>query len=163
LADRFSTAVITACIRWIEPVEIIARNGSKGRLRFAWAGELNLSVDFFQADINAFRLERPYDVVFASGALHYVPQHLRKEIISNYKGFTNPGGVHAFMVPITKPFVPRNPQDDPLEQDWLSGEILTYYHDWEIEFFSEEIRDDGQSGYKWAFNRLIAREPSNFM
>ena len=128
----------------------------------AQASELNLSIDFFQADVNEYRLEKPYDVVFASGALHYIPQHLRKELISNYKQFTNPGGLHAFMIPIYKPFILRNPQDDPLEQNWLSGEILTYYHDWKIEFFSEEIQDDGQTGYKWAFDRMIAREPSNF-
>jgi len=126
----------------------------------AWAEELNLSIDFFQADINEYRLEKPCNALFASGALHYIPQYLRKEIISNYKQFTVPGGVHAFMVPIDKPFIPKNPQDDPLEQDWLSGEILTYYHNWEIVFFSEEIQDDGDSGYKWAFNRMIAREPS---
>lgn len=132
------------------------------RKSIARAKELNLSIEFFQADINEYRLEKSYDVVFASGALHYIPQNLRKEIISNYKQFTNLGGVHAFMVPIDKPFVPKNPQDDPLEQDWLSGEILTYYHDWEIVFFSEEIQDDGQTGYKWVFNRMIAREPSNF-
>lgn len=126
-----------------------------------WAGELNLSVDFFQSDINEFRLEKPYDAVFASGALHYIPQNLRKEIISNYKQFTNPGGVHAFMVPIAKPFVPRNPQDDPLEQDWLSGEILTYYYDWKIEYFTEEILDDVFSDYKFPVNRIIAREPSH--
>ena len=129
----------------------------------AWAEELNLSIDFFQADINEYRLERGYDAVFASGTLHYIPKNLRKEIISNYKQFTNPGGAHAFMVPIDKPFILKNPQDDPLEQDWISGEILTYYHDWEIVFFGEEIQDDGQTGYKWAFNRMIAREPSNFM
>ena len=128
----------------------------------AWAAELNLSIDFFQADINEYRLEKPYDVVFASGALHYIPQDSRIEIISNYKQFTNPGGVHAFMVPIDKPFIPKNPGDDPLEQDWLSGEILAYYHDWEIVLFNEEIKNDGQSGYKWAFNRMIAREPSHF-
>ena len=128
----------------------------------AQASELNLSIDFFQADVNEYRLEKSYDVVFASGALHYIPQHLRKELISNYKQFTNPGGLHAFMIPIYKPFILRNPQDDPLEQNWLSGEILTYYHDWKIEFFSEEIQDDGQTGYKWAFDRMIAREPSNF-
>ena len=128
-----------------------------------WAEKLNLPIEFFQADINQYRFEKSCDVVFASGALHYIPQHLRKEIISNYKQFTNPGGVHTFMVPIYKPFLPRNPQDDPLEQDWISGEILTYYHDWKIEFFNEEIQDDGQSGYKWAFNRMIAREPSNLV
>jgi tellurite methyltransferase len=127
----------------------------------ARANELNLSIDFFQADINEYRLDKPYDAVFASGALHYIPQGLREEIISNYKRFTNPGGVHAFMVPIYKPFLPKNPQDDPLEQDWISGEILTHYHDWKIEYFTEEILDDRDSGYKWAFNRIIAAEPSN--
>lgn len=126
----------------------------------ARANELNLSIDFFQADINEYRLDKSYDAVFASGALHYIPQGLRKEIISNYKHFTNPGGVHAFMVPIYKPFLPKNPQDDPLELDWISGEILTYYHDWKIEYFTEEILDDRDSGYKWPFNRIIATEPS---
>jgi tellurite methyltransferase len=126
----------------------------------AWAGELKLSIDFFQADVNQYRLEKSYDVVFTSGALHYIPQGLRDEIISNYKQFTNPGGIHAFMVPIYKPYLPRNPQDDPLEQDWISGEILTLYHDWKIEFFAEEILDDIFSEYKFPVNRIIAREPS---
>lgn len=128
----------------------------------AWAAELDLSIDFFQADINEYRLDRPYDVVFASGALQYIPPGLRKEIIANYKGFTNPGGVHAFMVPIYKSFLPVNPGDDPMEQNWRSGEILTLYHDWKIEYFTEEILDDGVSGYKWAFNRMMVREPSIF-
>jgi len=71
----------------------------------AQASELNLSIDFFQADVNEFRLDKSYDVVFSSGALHYIPQGSRKEIVSSYKKFTNPGGLHAFMVPIYKPFL----------------------------------------------------------
>ncbi|MEJ2486645.1 MAG: class I SAM-dependent methyltransferase [Anaerolineales bacterium] len=126
----------------------------------AWAKDLDLNIDFFQADINQFRLERSYDVVFSSGALHYIPQEKRKEIITNYKHFTSPGGIHVHMVPIFKPFIPQNPLDDPLEQDWLSGEILTYYHDWKIEYFTEEVQDDIFSDYKFPINRIIAREPS---
>ena len=125
----------------------------------ARADELKLSIDFFQADINEYRLQDFYDVVYASGALHYIPRPLRKEIVSNYKRFTNPGGIHAFTVPIHKPFLPRDPQADQLEHDWRSGEILTYYHDWKIEFFTEQILDD-ISGYKFPVNRLIAMEPS---
>jgi tellurite methyltransferase len=106
-----------------------------------------------------YRLQDFYDVVYASGALHYIPAPLREEIVSNYKRFTNPGGIHAFTVPIYKPFLPRDPQADQLEQDWRSGEILTYYHDWKIEFFTEQILDD-ISGYKFPVNRLIAMEPS---
>lgn len=125
-----------------------------------WAQELGLSIDFFQADINEYRLENSYDVVFSSGALHYIPQALRVEVIANYKQFTRPGGFHAHTVPIQKPFAPTNPLADELEQTWLSGEILTYYHDWKIEFFSELILDDIRSDYKFPVNRIIAQEPS---
>lgn len=126
-----------------------------------WADELKLAIEFFQANINEHRFEKSYDAVFASGALHYIPQQLRKEIISNYKQFTNPGGIHAFTVPIHKPFLPKHPQADKLELDWQSGEILTHYYDWKIEFFTEEILDDIFSEYKFPVNRVIAREPSN--
>ena len=126
----------------------------------SWAKDLDLDIDFFQADINEYRLERPYDAVFSSGALHYIPQDLRAEIIANYKRFTNPGGIHVHMVPIHKPFIPQNPLDDSLEQDWISGEILTHYHDWKIEYFSEEVQDDIFSDYKFPINRIIAKEPS---
>ena len=129
------------------------------RKSIALAEEQRLSVVFFQADINECRLQDFYDVVFASGALHYIPLPLRKEILSNYKHFTTSGGIHAFTVPINKPFLPKDPAADDLEHNWRSGEILTYYHDWKIEFFTEEILDD-KSGYKFPVNRLIAREPS---
>ena len=66
------------------------------------------------------------------------------------------------MVPVVKPFVPVNPDWDPKELDWISGEILTHYHDWVIEFFSEEILEDIFSDYKFTVNRLIAREPSDY-
>jgi len=125
----------------------------------AWARELGLSIDFFQADINEYRLKNSFDLIFSSSALHYIPLYLREEIILNYKSHTNPGGIHAFTVPINKPFLPKNPEDDRLEQDWRSGEILSHYHDWKIDYFSEQILDD-PSGYPFTVNRLIAIEPS---
>lgn len=128
----------------------------------ARADQLGLSIDFFQADINEYRLQDSYDAIFASGALHYIPLLLREEIIASYKRSTNPGGIHALMVPIYKPFLPLDPQADQLEQNWRSGEILTHYHDWIIEYFTEEVLDDNRSGYRFPVNRLIAREPSAF-
>lgn len=129
------------------------------RKSIALAEEQRLSIEFFQADINKYRLQDFYDVVFASGALHYIPPPSREEILSNYKHFTTSGGIHAFTVPINKPFLPKDPDADELEHNWRSGEIHTYYHDWKIEFFTELILDD-KSGYKFPVNRLIAREPS---
>lgn len=126
----------------------------------AWADELGLSIDFFQANINKYRLQDSYDVVFSSGALHYISQELREEVLSNYKRFTSAGGLHAHTVPIQKPFIQTDPKADKLEKPWRSGEILTYYHDWKIELFTELILDDIKSEYKFPVNRLIAREPS---
>jgi tellurite methyltransferase len=124
------------------------------------ASELNLSINFFQADINQYHLQDYFDYLFSSGSLHYIPLDLRQETIDNYKQFTIEGGINAHMVPIIKPFVTPNPLDDDLEQDWRSGEILTYYWDWKVEFFTEEILDDNKSEYKYVVNRLVARKPS---
>lgn len=126
----------------------------------ARAQELGLHIDFFRADIMEYRLQETYDVVFSSGALHYIPSALREEILTNYKDHTAKRGLHAHTVPIHKPFLEMNPELESLEDTWRSGEILTYYHDWVIEFFSEEILDDIHSEYKFPVNRIIAREPS---
>jgi tellurite methyltransferase len=126
----------------------------------AIADKQRLSIEFFQADINEYRLRDPHDVILASGTLHYIAPPLREEILSNYKNFTTSGGIHALTVPIDKPFLQKDPDADPLEHYWRSGEILTHYHDWKIEFFTEEILDDIKSVYKFPVNRLIAREPS---
>jgi len=75
----------------------------------ALAKELNLQVHFFQADINQYRLDMDFDIVFSSGALHYIPENMRGEIITNYKNFTNVGGLHVHTVPVYKPFLPRDP------------------------------------------------------
>ena len=127
-----------------------------------WIEKLNLSVEVFQADLNQYRLHDSYDVVFSSGTLQYVPADLREEVVANYKKFTHPGGIHAFTVPVAKPFIARDPDADDTEHDWLSGEILTHYHDWKIEFFIEEILDitSGATLKPFAVNRLVAMKPS---
>jgi tellurite methyltransferase len=120
---------------------------------------LGLEAHVFQADVNEFRIEDPYDFILASGIFHYVRPALREEVISNYKEFTRPGGLHAVMVPVHKPFVTTEPEADPEEHSWHSGEILTHYHDWRIEFFEERIRDETPE-YQFAMNLLIAARPA---
>jgi hypothetical protein len=73
-----------------------------------------------------------------------------------------PHGLHAFSVLIEKPFIPPAPDAEPTAHLWVSGEILTHYHDWIIEYFAEDIFDCMSSGvpHKHAVNRIIARRPS---
>jgi tellurite methyltransferase len=123
-----------------------------------WAKRLNLPVEVTQADVNEYRLQEPFDVVLASGVFHYVQTPLRDEVIDNYKAFTRPGGMHAVLVPVVKPFVVTDPEADKEELTWHSGEILTHYHDWRIEFFEERIVPEGN--HQFAMNLLVAVEPS---
>ena len=108
-----------------------------------------------------YRLQDYYDILFSTGTLQYIPEESRKDILGNYKAFGNPGGVHAFTVPVHKPFIPIGPDVDDMEHYWLSGEILTHYHDWKIEFCNEEILDYmvDERPYQFAVNRIIAVKP----
>ena len=127
-----------------------------------WAADLNLSIEIFQADLNTYRLRTPYDIIFASGTLHYIPDDFRVELINHYKEHTNLGGLNAFNVPVQKPFLPPDPDPDENGFTWLSGEILTHYHDWKIEYFAEEIVEYQAEGFpsKFAVNRIIASKPA---
>ena len=123
------------------------------------AAEVGVSLDLFTADLLVFRLAEPFDVLFSTGTLHYLPPELRAEILGNYKKFTTPGGLHAFSVFVQKPFIPPSPDGEPTAQAWISGELFTHYHDWRIEYCTEEIFDCTSGGvpHQHAMNRVLAR------
>jgi tellurite methyltransferase len=105
-------------------------------------------------------LNQKFDIILSIGSLHYIPKELRSEIIQNYKEFTNPGGLHVFSVIIEKPFIPRAPDTEATAHKWVTGEIFTYYSDWQIEFCEEAIFDcmSGGTPHKHAVNRIIAKK-----
>ena len=122
------------------------------------AEQAGVKVELFEANIVEFRLKEPFDVLFATGVLHYLPQELRAEVLENYKAFTNPGGLNAFSVFVAKPFIGKAPNGEASAQKWISGELFTHYHDWRIELCAEEIFDcnSGRVPHQHAVNRMIA-------
>ena len=105
------------------------------------ADRMRAEVNFFRADMLDFRLEGTFDVIFCSGALHYVPPALRKEILENYQEHTSDGGLHALNVFVRKPFV-RNASDADERASrykWVSGELFTHYADWLITSCNEVV------------------------
>lgn len=127
------------------------------------AREARVFVHGFQADLNRFRLTEPFDALFSTGTLHCCDPALRAQLFENLKAFTAEGGIHVFSVFVEKPFIPRPPDDDANARPWRSGELLTLYHDWKIEGFSEEVFDCMSSGvpHRHAVNRLVARKPAS--
>jgi len=125
----------------------------------AWAASLQLPIQISLDDVNQFLPAETYDVVLAAGIFHYVPRPRREQVIDRYKACTRRSGFHLVMVPVHKPFISTDPEVPVEERSWRSGEILTHYHDWRIDFFEERIVDEA-SGYRFAMNLLIAAEPS---
>ncbi len=124
------------------------------------ADKLGLNINAFKADILDFRLENNFDIIFSTGNLHYLPFELREEVFQNYKKFTNPGGIHMLSVFINKPFIAPSPEKEITSHKWYSGELFRLYHDWEIEYCTEEIFDCMSSGipHKHATNRMLSKK-----
>jgi len=125
-----------------------------------YAEEVGVSIKTIHADIIDYELEDIYDVIFSTGALHYLPRKVRNLRFQNYRNRTSPNGINALNVFVTKPFIPRAPDAENLRHaHYKSGELMSYYWDWEILFCTEEIFDCMSSGipHQHAVNRMIAR------
>lgn len=126
------------------------------------ADKYHVHVNAFRADLLDYRLDNYYDIIFSSGVLHYIKPEIRKEILFNYKEFTNFDGFHFLNVFVNKPFIDEAPDHESTSFNWLSGELFTNYYDWLISECSEVIFDCHSSNvlHKHAMNKLIAKKVS---
>lgn len=136
----------------------LASSGIEKTKRLADA--LGVYVHAFVADVNEFRPETTFDIIYSNGVLHYIPPALREEIFTCYKNHTAENGIHALSAFVKKPFIPRAPENEPNAFPWLSGQLFTLYHDWEIRLGEEVIFDCMSSGtpHRHAMNRMIAQK-----
>ncbi|WP_223068839.1 methyltransferase domain-containing protein [Paenibacillus caui] len=124
------------------------------------ADKIGVKLKVLKADIMDFRLDSRFDILYSSGVLHYIKPEYRDEIFSNYKQFTNEGGMHVFNVFVQKPFIAPPPEKETNAYSWKSGELLQHYHDWLIHSSPEVIFDCNSSGipHKHAMSKLIAQK-----
>ncbi len=128
-----------------------------------YAKEAGVSVKEIQADIVSCQLTNTYDVIFSAGTLHYLPPETRNNHFQNYKDHTASNGINAFSVLVAKPFIPRAPDSEETGHLYKSGELISYYWDWEILHCKEEIFDCTSSGvpHRHVVDRIIARRHRN--
>lgn len=117
-------------------------------------------VNAFTADVNEFRLNTEFDIIYSNGVLHYIPPEIRNEIFNNYKKFTTENGINILSAFVKKPFVGPAPDTEKYTYQWLSGELFTLYHNWDINLCEEVIFDCMSSGipHKHAVNRVMAKK-----
>ncbi|MBU8934828.1 MAG: methyltransferase domain-containing protein [candidate division Zixibacteria bacterium] len=125
------------------------------------AVDSGVSVTAIQGDIFTCELQNNhYDVIFSTGTLHYLPPDIRRDRFDHFKNATVPGGINAQMVFVEKPFVEKAPDAEEKRYLFRSGELMSYYWDWEILFSVEEIFDCqlGDIPHRHACNRIVARK-----
>ena len=118
-------------------------------------------ISAFCADMLKFSPKEQYDVVYGSRILHYLPPQNYKSFFETYKKCTKPGGINAFMALVDKPFMENAPDNDEAGLLMKSGELFTYYYDWEFLVFEEKYIDCNSSGipHKHCVNLMIAKKP----
>jgi len=128
-----------------------------------YAEEVRVHIELIHADIVNYELADTYDVIFSTGTLHYLPLEGRSRRFQNYKKCTSPGGINALSVFVRKPFIARAPDAEEAAFPYTSGELMSYFWDWEILYCTEEIFDCMSSGvpHRHAANRIIARRYLN--
>lgn len=117
----------------------------KGKLL---AEKYGVSVNFFKANIEDYRLKDNYDVIFSSGVFHFIKPEYRDDIFWNLKEHTNVNGIHAMNVFVEKPYiaVPENKKNGIDRFRWKSGELFMQYHDWMIHKMDEVVFDCNSGG-----------------
>lgn len=73
------------------------------------AAQAGVGVNFFQADMPDFRPDCEFDILFCSGALHYVPPKLRREWFESYQKHTAADGCMPSTSLCRSPFWPIRP------------------------------------------------------
>ena len=125
-----------------------------------YAKEVGVQVETIQADIMKYKLEDTYDVIFSTGTLQYLPPDVRNKRYQNYKDCTSSNGINGLSVFVEKPFIARAPDAEDTAYLYKSGELFSYYWDWEIVYCTEEIFDCMSSGipHEHAVDRIIAKK-----
>lgn len=139
----------------------IAETGLKKARKLA--EQNHVTVDFFKADINSYRPDNEFDIIFSSGVFHYTEPGERTLLINALKDCTTAHGIHAINVFVAKPFLEIAPDTDTRERKqtpWYSGELFTQYHDWMFHKNEEIIFDCNSGGipHKHCMDTLIAEK-----
>ena len=106
----------------------------------------NVDIHAFIADVNNFEIEETFDLVYSTGTIQYLFDENIQPFFDNLKKIVNVGGYVYFNVFVDKPFIPLPPDWDKEEKMWKTGQLFSYFEDWELVKVDEVIFECHSSG-----------------
>lgn len=107
-----------------------------------------------------YPLNKKYHLIYSMGTLQFLPREEREHHFASYKEHTHDHGLNAHLIFVEKPFVSTAPDWQKNEFFYRSGDLASYYSDWEIIFQEEKIMDCNSAGiaHQHAVNAIIAKK-----
>ncbi|MBR0420301.1 MAG: methyltransferase domain-containing protein [Erysipelotrichaceae bacterium] len=136
----------------------ITENGIAKTKRLAETN--NVKINAFVADINNFKIDEKFDIIYSTGTIQYLVDSEIAPFFAKVKEMTEPNGINWFNVFVSKPFIAKAPDYDENEKEWKSGQLFSYYSDWKFERVDEEIFRCNSSGipHLHCMDVLVARK-----
>lgn len=125
------------------------------------ARDEDLTVHTLEYDLNAADLQGQFDYIVATVVLMFLMPQRIPDVIENMKQHTNPGGYHLIVSAMdTEDF----PCPMPFPFKFKEGELKTYYRDWELAEYREELgamhaKDENGQPIRFKFVTLLAKKP----
>ena len=110
------------------------------------AEKRNVEINAFVADINNFEIKDSFDILYSTGTIQYLFDENIAPFFKKLKEITNIGGIVYLNVFVDKPFMELPPDWDKEEKMWKTGQLFTYFEDWEILDISETIFECNSCG-----------------
>ena len=102
------------------------------------AARNGLDINFFIADIVNYEIETKFDIIYACGALQYIPQTERERVFKMFQAQTNLGGLNVISALVEKSFIKPAPDWDNNSYLYDSAEIFKYYDkNWKYNLMEE--------------------------
>ena len=96
------------------------------------AEKKGVDIHAFVADVNNFEVNETFDLIYSTGTIQYLFDENIELFFEKIKSMVNVGGIVYFNVFVDKPFLPLPPDWDKEEKMWKTGQLFSYFEDWEI-------------------------------
>ncbi len=130
----------------------------------ATADKAGLPVSGIVADIVNIEIADDYDLVMAHGVLYYLSNMEWRDLLTEVKERTKPGGFNAYSVFIFSDEYPRPPEFKSARytHSFAPNELKEFYKDWEILRYDVYVKWDQHPGiplHCHPIEKLVARKP----